>query len=234
MQITKYIASNTNYSRRQAEKLIRDKKITINKEVAYLGQIVTAHDKIYLNNKLIIAKKKDLILIMLNKPVDYTCTKKTFANEKNIYQLLPRKYQNFNIIGRLDKDSQGLLLLCNQGDVINQLSHPRYQHQKKYQVEVDRELTKKEIEIIKKGVEDKNETLNVKDIRGGNKYYLITLTEGKNRHIRRIFNHFKISIKQLNRIAINNLSLGVLKIGGYRELNKEDLKDLYFSEKWLK
>jgi 23S rRNA pseudouridine2604 synthase len=134
MQITKYIASNTNYSRRQAEKLIRDKKITINKEVAYLGQIVTAHDKIYLNNKLIIAKKKDLILIMLNKPVDYTCTKKTFANEKNIYQLLPRKYQNFNIIGRLDKDSQGLLLLCNQGDVINQLSHPRYQHQKKYQV----------------------------------------------------------------------------------------------------
>lgn len=234
MHLTKYIALHTQYSRRKAEELIKTKRVTVNNSLAKLGQTIALNDKVHLNNKLIIDSNEDLIVLMVNKPTDYTCTKNVFKNEKNIYQLLPKKYQHLNIIGRLDKNSQGLLLLTNNGDLVNQLSHPKFEHKKVYQVKVNRELEDSELEKIRKGIKDNQEILEVKDITKTDNYYIITLTEGKNRHIRRIFKKFNVNIITLKRIAINNLTLDNLKLGKYKELGKEDLKDLYFSEKWLK
>lgn len=234
MHLTKYIALHTQYSRRRAEELIKTKRVKVNNSIAKLGQVIDLKDKVHLNNKLIKKSNEDLIVLMVNKPTDYTCTKNVFKNEKNIYQLLPKKYQHLNIVGRLDKNSQGLLLLTNNGNLINQLSHPKFEHKKVYQVKINRALEDKELERIRKGIKDNDEILEVKDITKIDNYYLITLTEGKNRHIRRILKNFNINILTLKRIAINNLTLNNLKLGKYKELDKEDLKDLYFSEKWLK
>ncbi len=234
MHLNKYIALNTNYSRRQAEKLIREGAVKLNKNIAQLGQIVGPKDKVCVNNNLLNNLNEKLIVIMLNKPLDYVCTKKRFNNEKNIYQLLPKKYQSLNIIGRLDKNSQGLLLLSNSGNLINQLSHPRYGHRKDYKLKLKRDLDKKEIEEIRKGIKDNGEILKVKSINKENNYYLITLTEGKNHQLRRIFKALKITLISLERVSINNLHLSNLKLGEYKELNRSELKDLYFSEKWLK
>ncbi len=234
MHLTKYIALNTNYSRRKAEEFIKTNRVKVNNNVANLGQVIDLNDKVYLDNKLIIKLNEALIVLMVNKPTGYTCTKNVFKNEQNIYQLLPKKYRHLNIIGRLDKNSQGFLLLTNNGDLLNQLSHPKFEHQKKYRVKINRDLENSELKEIKQGIKDNNEILKVKEITKDNNYYLITLTEGKNRHIRRIFNTFRIEIISLERIAINNLGLKDLELGKYRELDKSDLKDLYFSEKWLK
>lgn len=234
MHLTKYIALHTSYSRRKAEELIKQKRIKIYNEIAQLGEVIKGGDKIYLDNKLVQAQTEDLIVLMLNKPINFTCTKKCFKNENNVYQLLPKKYQHLKIIGRLDKYSQGLLLLTNNGSLINQLSHPRFKHQKKYQVKTSRELSSQELDKMKKGIKDQGEKLKLKEIVKEKNTYIISLTEGRNRQIRRMFNFFNIEVISLKRISVNRLEIKDLKIKEFRLLNDQDLKDLYFSEKWLK
>lgn len=234
LYLTQYLAKiNKIASRRQAEKLIKNNKVKVNGKLAKLGDKVSGQEIIEINNKKVNKVNTDLIeVIMLNKPIGYTCTKNKFTNEKNIYSLLPKKYQNYIIVGRLDKDSSGLLLLTNNGYLANQITHPRYEHDKKYLIKFANQdklnLSQKKLyKQIRQGVKTKEgEMLKAKNIYKQEKDWLVILGEGKKRHLRRLFSSLNLKIINLKRIAIANLNLNKLALGKYKVLKDKDLNKL--------
>ena len=231
MNLQKYIASCGVCSRRGAEKLIIKGQITINNKIARVTDRVQENDTVKLNNKLIkpIDKK---VYIMLNKPVGYTCTTKTFKNEKNIFELIKLKERLFTV-GRLDKDSSGLLILTNDGDLTLKLTHPKYRHEKEYEVLVDKKITIKNIEELKRGVfikdENKNQSIKVKaksiKKQGDNKISLI-IAEGKKRQVRQMLSAAGLRVVKLKRTRVSSLLLGDLPEGKSRDLTDREIKSL--------
>jgi len=140
--LQKYISRSGYCSRRKAEELIVDAKVVVNDEIASLGCRVDDSDKITINGETIKAIKEK-IYIILNKPVGVTCTSANFKDEKNVFSFLPPEYDILHVVGRLDKDSSGLVLLTNDGDLTQKITHPSFQHEKKYIVQCKK--TKKEI-----------------------------------------------------------------------------------------
>ncbi|MBT4277830.1 rRNA pseudouridine synthase [Candidatus Falkowbacteria bacterium] len=231
MNLQKYIASCGVCSRRGAEKLIIKGQITINNKIARVTDRVQENDTVKLNNKLIkpIDKK---VYIMLNKPVGYTCTTKTFKDEKNIFELIKLKERLFTV-GRLDKDSSGLLILTNDGDLTLKLTHPKYRHEKEYEVLVDKKITIKNIEELKRGVfikdENKNQSIKVKaksiKKQGDNKISLI-IAEGKKRQVRQMLSAAGLRVVKLKRTRVSSLLLGDLPEGKSRDLTDREIKSL--------
>jgi 23S rRNA pseudouridine2605 synthase len=228
--LTQYLAKTYIGSRRQAEKLIRQGKVKVNEKIANLGDKVSGEENIKVNNKEInIKTNQETDVIMLNKPVGYTCTKKTFLNEKNIYSLLPKKYENYIIIGRLDKDSQGLLLLTNNGFLANKISHPKNEIEKKYLIRLAKNdrinINQKNLyKKIRQGVKTKEgETLKAKNIYKQEDEWLVIISEGKKRHIRRMFMAMGLKVIYLKRIAISNIELKNLASKSYRNLNNNEI-----------
>jgi len=233
--LTQFLAKSKIGSRRQAEKLIRQNKVKVNDDLAQLGQKVSGDEKITINNKILnLNPDKETDVIMLNKPIAYTCTKKSFLNEENIYSLLPKKYQNYIIIGRLDKDSQGLLLLTNNGFLANKISHPKYEFEKKYLVRFANQENlnlnpKKLYGKIKEGVKTKEgEKLKAKNIYKEGKDWIVVLEEGKKRHIRRLFIALGLKVIYLKRISISNLELKNLASGRYKVLSSKEINKLMY------
>jgi pseudouridine synthase len=232
--LTQYLAKIDNIgSRRQAEKLIRQNKVKVNAKLAQLGEKIEGTEKIEVKGRLVSNKKNaETIVIMLNKPMGYTCTKNIFPGEKNIYTLLPKKYHNFIIMGRLDKDSHGLLLLTNDGYLANQITHPKNKHEKKYLIKIANEdklkLSQSKLYAkIRQGVKTKEgEVLKAKNIYKQEKAWLVILEEGKKRHLRRLFAGLGLAISDLKRIAIGELELKKLILGGFKVLTEKDLKIL--------
>ena len=231
MNLQKYIASCGVCSRRGAEKLIIKGQITINNKIARVTDRVQENDTVKLNNKLIkpIDKK---VYIMLNKPVGYTCTTKTFKDEKNIFELIKLKERLFTV-GRLDKDSSGLLILTNDGDLTLKLTHPKYRHEKEYEVLVDKKITIKNIEELKRGVfikdENKNQSIKVKaksiKKQGDNNISLI-IAEGKKRQVRQMLSAAGLRVVKLKRTRVSSLLLGDLPEGKSRDLTDREIKSL--------
>lgn len=235
MYLTQYLAKSKIGSRRQAEKLIRQKKVKVNEKLAKLGDKVSTSDKVMVNNKLVdINIDKETKLIMLNKPDGYTCTKKSFPGEKNVYSLLPKKYHNFIIIGRLDKNSQGLLLLSNNGFLANKISHPKYDIDKKYLIRFagQERLSlnpKKLYAKIKKGVKTKEgDILKAKNIYKQENNWIVILSEGKKRHLRRLFMASGLKVNYLKRIAIGNLDIKNLAQGKYKILSNKEVNKIFY------
>jgi 23S rRNA pseudouridine2605 synthase len=139
MRLNKYIAFHTGSSRRYVDQLIKDSKVQVNDHPASLGQDVDEYDKIIVNGLQISTKTKTVIIIM-NKPVGYICSRNG-QGSKTIYDLLPPELHNLKPVGRLDKDSSGLLLLTNNGDLANKLTHPSHQKTKIYEIELDQPLS---------------------------------------------------------------------------------------------
>jgi len=231
--LTKFLAQAGVASRRQAEELIRNGKVTVNGEKAALGAMVEGDEEIRvrgrrINNEAATSK----IVLMFNKPIGYTCTNRRFAGEDNIFDLLPPAYQNLIIAGRLDKDSRGLLLLTNDGDLANQITHPRYGHDKKYLVRFageDRmELTEHKLFArAKEGIRtDEGELLTAKSIFREGDRWAVTLGEGKKRHIRRLFAGMGLKVIDLQRVSIGSLELGSLPIGKFWVLGPKDIAKL--------
>jgi len=201
-------------SRRDADIAIGDATVTVNGETARLGMRVTVNDSIRLGNKT--GKDRSNITIILNKPVGYTCSHKIDNGAKTVFSLLPKNFSSLKIAGRLDKDSQGLLILSSDGNLIQKITHPSNSKQKHYLVELDKVLIDTDSTKLQKGV-------RLED--GISKFYSVTklsskrlrvvLTEGKNRQIRRSFQALGYNVVKLERNQIDQVKLGTLTPGKY-------------------
>jgi pseudouridine synthase len=227
MILQKAIASSGYSSRRKAEELIREGLVNVNGQLALLGdQADPNKDKITINGRLI-PGTEEKVYVMLNKPQGYTCTNRHFKNEDNIFDLVNLPQRLF-AIGRLDKDSHGLILLTNDGDLTLKLSHPRYQHDKEYEVKIRDEVINPEL-VIKKllsGVEIGDGDGIVKAVKAKylqNDLFVITLNEGKKRQIRRMFDALGTRVVDLKRIGISGLTLGNLPEGKWDYLDQEEI-----------
>ena len=208
MRINKYLALHLNISRRNADELIRVKKITVNNNLAVIGQDIMTTDVIEYQNK-ILSSKIVYKYFKFYKPIGYICSTKAQGKSKTIYDILNDNSLKYS--GRLDKDSEGLMLLSNDGDWLNNISHPSKSFKKEYIITVTQPI---DLNSFKKVVTDKNEKLVINKLSKVNKFqYTVTLNTGKNREIRRIFAKNKIEIVNLKRISIGNFLLGDMKIG---------------------
>jgi len=237
--LQKIIASSGYSSRRQAEKLIRAGQVTVNGLKATVGDMADSRiDKISVKGHLVGAAAKK-IYIKLNKPLGYTCTNRNFAGEKNIFDLV-RVPERLFAVGRLDKDSRGLILLTNDGELTQRLAHPRFEHEKIYEVKVNGRmsnrtdksaardwsaLTKKLISGVNIGAEDGLVRVkNAKHLQNG--LFIITLNEGKKRQIRRMFEVLGLVVIDLRRIELAGLKLGDLKEGRWEYLKADEINKL--------
>ena len=233
IRLNKAIAMTGSASRRKADDLICAGKVKVNgKVITELGYKVLASDKIQINNKQISVKENSYLLFY--KPCGYITTTKDEHERKTIYDLLPVKYKHLNPIGRLDKESDGLLLLSNDGDFINQVLHPKNNIKKTYIIKINAILNSKETDFIRNellsGVNLEGRIFKVDSIRkitgtdvkeGKQTIFEAVIHEGINRQIRRMFQQLGYSVDGLKRTKIGNLNLGNLKKGHCQELTKE-------------
>lgn len=217
MRINKFIADNTTLSRRKADEAIKNGRIMINGDIALLGDSMKEFDNVTFDGKKIYSTATKTVTVLLNKPVGYVCSKDG-QGSKTVYDLLPEEYQGLNIAGRLDKDSSGLVVLTNNGELLNELTHPSFNKEKIYEVEIDRELNEAEITGFKKGIDigDSRPSKFKKIEKIGPKKYKIILEEGRNRQIRRSFEALNVKVKKLHRVQ-----LGEYKIEDTKDTNFE-------------
>ena len=211
-------------SRRQADKWIEEGRITCNGRVAALGTQVQAGDEVRVDGELIGAKKKQ-IYIVLNKPVGITCTTEAHI-EDNIIDLVAYPERIFPI-GRLDKDSEGLILLTNNGDIVNEILRSENNHEKEYIVTVDRPVTDLSLKMMAGGVKIRGElTKPCKVGRIDPQTFRMILTQGLNRQIRRMCSALGYKAQRLQRVRIMNIQLGNLSPGEWRHLTDTELAGL--------
>jgi 23S rRNA pseudouridine2605 synthase len=222
MRLQKYLASLGLGSRRAIDNWIKDKKIKVNGKIAELGDKVDNADRRKRNGRLVKPIKQDNIILLFNKPKGVMVTRSDPAGRKTIYSYLPKKYRYLKYAGRLDYDSTGLLLLTNNGDLIQELTHPSKQVKKVYQVKIHRNLKKQENTALQGGVklqDGPGKFLSLKNIR--EKTYQIEVAEGRNRFIRRMLGHFNVEVLELKRTKFGKYGLGGLKSGEFTLLHKE-------------
>lgn len=222
MRINKYIAERSELSRRGADEAIAQNRVTINGKVPLPGQQVTDTDSVELDGK-ILAEKPKAVTIILHKPVDYVCSRDG-QGSKTIYELLPPELQSLNPVGRLDKDTSGLLLMTNDGDLHNTLAHPRFEKEKIYNIALHKALLDEDKhKITDVGVDIGDDRLSkfaVKKIASKKHMsaYEVRLSEGRNRQIRRTFKALGYFVNHLHRTTFAGYTLDSLEVGKYREL----------------
>ncbi len=228
VRINKYLASCGVCSRRDADKLIEEGHVTVNGMVAGPGVKVDATDEISVRGKRLDGKQKAVVLAFY-KPVGVTCTERDPHAEKILTDLIsyPRRV---TYAGRLDKDSEGLLLLTNQGDLIQAMMRSENRHEKEYIVRINQEVTPQFVEkmaggIYLKDLERKTRPCVVEKL---SKFtFRIILTQGFNRQIRRMTAACGAQVQSLKRVRVMHIQLGNLKPGEYVELNEADIEKLY-------
>ncbi|MCD8445527.1 23S rRNA pseudouridine(2604) synthase RluF [Tenacibaculum finnmarkense] len=224
VNLNKFISSTGICSRRDAEKYIRSGRVTINKNVAQLGNRVSKGDDVRVDGRRLIVKET-ILYIALNKPVGIVCT--TDSREKdNIVKFVGHPDRLFPI-GRLDKPSEGLIFLTNDGDIVNKILRAGNNHEKEYIVSVDKKITDEFIAKMSNGipilgtVTQKCKVEKITDF-----IFQITLTQGLNRQIRRMCEYLEYEVTKLKRNRIMNVSLGNLKSGDWRELTEEEMNEI--------
>ncbi len=234
MKLQKLIASTGYCSRRKAEKLILNgKNVYVNNKLATVGMRVDEGDEVCIDNVLINTKQKK-VYIKLNKPVGYTSTSAKFDSEKNVYELLPEKVRedkSLHIVGRLDKNSCGLILFTNDGAMTQILTHPSFEHEKKYLVTLKGKHIRDVTSITNKFTQGMRlkEIGNVKakQIRYlGKSRFEVILTEGKKRQIRNMFAEINEEVIFLQRISIGSLVLGDLEETQWKYLTPSEVNKL--------
>lgn len=221
MRINKFISEKGICSRREADKLIEKKRVTINGNLAGIGDKVTSQDEIRIDGKLL-NKKDKRIYIALNKPVGITCTTESKI-KGNIVDFINYPKRIFPI-GRLDKDSEGLIFLTNDGDIVNKILRAGNNHEKEYIVTVDKPINNEFLKGMSSGVKILNTITNpCKVTKESSHVFRIILTQGLNRQIRRMCEAFGYTVLKLKRIRIMNVKLKDLPIGKWRYLTEEEL-----------
>ena len=234
-RVQKLIANAGVCSRREAEKLIEDGKVRVNGKTIELGSKAHPSDAIFVNNKPLQFSQEKPTTLVLNKPKGFICSNKDPYATQTVFDLLPNDLQKKRLFcaGRLDKDSEGLLILTNDGDLANQLTHPSTNIVKRYRVTLSRDLNHKDIPKMLEGIEFEGEFLKADKIipapgeKEGNKRRLeVHLSHGKKREIRRLFEAHRYFVKKLIRFQIGNLQLRNIKKGGIKLLGQKDIARL--------
>lgn len=228
IRLNKYLAGCGVCSRREADKLIERGKITVNGKTADIGQTVVTTDEICVNGKRLSGRESSVVLAYY-KPIGVTCTEKDPHAERKITDVIDYPVR-VTYAGRLDKDSEGLILLTNDGDLINAMMRGANLHEKEYVVKVNKEITPEFLSKMAAGIylKDLNVTTRKCDIIQIGKYtFRIILTQGVNRQIRRMCESLGYRAVSLKRIRVMNIRLGDLKYGTYREVCGAELEELY-------
>ncbi|RUT78271.1 pseudouridine synthase [Ancylomarina longa] len=223
-RLNKAIAETGYCSRREADKLIERGKVKVNGKTADLGVKVSREDEISVNG-FVVTKTKKSIYLAFNKPVGITCTT-DLRIKGNIISYINYPERIFPI-GRLDKPSEGLIFMTNDGDIVNKILRSRNNHEKEYVVSVNKKITAGFIKKMGNGVpilDTVTKKCEVKQI--NNKTFKIILTQGLNRQIRRMCEYLGYEVVALKRLRIMNIPLGNLKVGKYRSFTKKELRDL--------
>lgn len=222
IRLNKFLAEQLGVSRRQADDLIAAGKVKIDDKVAALGARFGQDDEIFYDGKPV-TKTVNYVYLGMNKPVGYVCSRKRQGEVPTIYELLPEKYQALKTVGRLDKDSSGLILLTNDGDFAFRMTHPSFQKTKLYEVELDRPLQPLHQQMVADyGVEigDGVSKMGLMRLDEGLKRWQVTLTEGRNRQIRRTFGALGYTVVKLHRTEFGPYRLDGLKMGDFAEVAK--------------
>tara|TARA_Y100000310_G_C20556922_1_gene751039 strand:+ start:440 stop:1120 length:681 start_codon:yes stop_codon:yes gene_type:complete len=219
------LLSNYGYcSRRKAEKLIEEGRVKVNNKIISLGDKASDEDRITVDNKIVRQQKK--VYLMFNKPTGCVTALRD-EQYKTVMDYINIKERIFPI-GRLDYNTTGLLLLTNDGDFANKIMHPSHEIKKTYLVEIQKPITNKLIKILESGVElDDGRTSPAKIKKLEPTILEITIHEGRNRIIRRMFKEFEFKVLSLERIRIGRLSLGGLKQGRYNVLTEKNRKKVF-------
>lgn len=225
LRINKFISEAGKASRRGADRLIEEGRVTINGKKAKIGDQVEPGDDIRVSGQQLRVARNN-VYIALNKPIGITST--TEKNVKgNIVDLVNHPLRIFNI-GRLDKDSDGLILLTNDGDIVNEILRAENEHEKEYNVSVDKPITPEFLQQMSEGVKILGtKTLPCKVEQLSKFDFKITLTQGLNRQIRRMCEALGYDVLRLQRVRIMNIHLGNLPVGQWRDLSKKEKKQLF-------
>lgn len=223
-RLNKFLAERLGISRRQADDLIESGKVKINEKTAVLGARIDKNDKVWYNGRMVpfVAKYS---YIALNKPVGYVCSRKRQGQAPTIYEILPEQYESLKTVGRLDKDSSGLILLTNDGDFAYQNTHPKFYKEKIYEVELDRALEPLHQQMIADfGVDlpDGKSQLGLEKLDEGRKKWRVIMNEGRNRQIRRTFAALGYKVTKLHRIQFGCYKLSGLKPGEFAVVKRID------------
>lgn len=225
-RLQKIIARAGICSRREAEKLILDGRVSVDgKIIRELGAKAELNQKIRVDGKLL-TLDSEKIYIMLNKPRGYVSTAKDERGRKTILELIDISERIYPI-GRLDLNSEGLILLTNDGELTNALIHPRFEVKKTYRAKISGLLTEEKLDLLRAGVElDDGLTAPAEIYMLDKDLVEITIHEGRNRQVRRMFSAIGCDVKRLRRIKFANLTLDGLKVGKWRELTAEEVVEL--------
>lgn len=227
MRLNKFISETGICSRREADAWIEQGRVKVNGSIAELGTQVSEEDEVRVNGRIIGTRKKKHIYIALNKPTGITCTTERHI-PGNIIDFIKHRERIFPI-GRLDKESEGLILLTSNGNIVNEILRSENNHEKEYLVTVNRPVTDEFLAGMERGVwlpDLKTTTKRCKISRVKPKTFRIILTQGLNRQIRRMCAEFGYEVTRLQRIRIINVKLDGLKSGRWRDLNPGELKGL--------
>ena len=228
MRLNKYLSETGACSRREADEIIAAGRVTINGARAHVGSVVATGDEVRLSGKLLggQAARPQLVYIALNKPVGITCTTERHI-EGNIIDFVDHPQRIFPI-GRLDKDSDGLILLTNDGDIVNEILRAEHHHEKEYVVGVDKPITDDFLHHMARGVRITDGlTLPCKMAQVSPKVFRIILTQGLNRQIRKMCEALGFEVVSLQRVRIMHIDLGALKAGRWRDLTDDEVKQLW-------
>jgi 23S rRNA pseudouridine2605 synthase len=226
VRLNRYLAQSGVASRRAVEEIILDGRVSINGAICTeLSRQVASTDSVKVDSKLV--RPAEWVYVLLNKPVDYVTSRSDDRTRPTIYELLPRHLHQLAHVGRLDIDSEGLLILTNDGDLTLRLTHPRYKMPKEYLVTLDREFAMTDAPKTKKGVYlsdgrarfDSLTKLNSRQVR-------VVLTQGLTRQVRRVFAAIGYKVRRLQRTKIGPLSDTILKPGEYRLLRPAEVEKL--------
>ena len=224
-RLNKYLSELGYCSRRAADKLIEQGRVTVNGEPAIMGQKVSANDVIAVDGEQLSKRDNQFVYLAFNKPVGIVCTTDTRVEKDNIIDYINYHKRIFPI-GRLDKPSEGLILLTDDGDIVNKILRASNHHEKEYIVTVNKPISQTFVERMSKGVPILDTvTKPCKVVKISKNKFKIILTQGLNRQIRRMCEYLNYEVTQLVRTRIMNISLD-LPIGQYRELRPEELNEL--------
>ncbi len=225
IRLNKYLSEAGVCSRREADRLIESGKVTVDGKRAETGMKIT-EGQVVCVGKQQVKPKDEMVLLAVNKPVGIVCTEEK-REKNNIIQFL--KYPTrITYIGRLDKDSEGLLLMTNNGDIINKMMRAGNEHEKEYKVTVNKPVTDEFIEKMANGVPILDTvTRKCKVEKIGKFKFKIILTQGLNRQIRRMCEYLGYKVTRLERVRVMNIHLGNLKPGEYRAVTEKEIAELY-------
>lgn len=225
IRLNKFLSEAGVCSRREADRLIESGRVTVDGKRAEMGMKITDSQVVRVGKKEI-RSKNEMVLLAVNKPVGIVCTEEK-REKNNIIQFL--KYPTrVTYIGRLDKDSEGLLLMTNNGDIINKMMRSGNQHEKEYKVTVNKPVTKEFIEKMANGVPILDTVTRKCKVEMIGKYkFRIILTQGLNRQIRRMCEYLGYKVTRLERVRVMNIELGNLRPGEYRKVTEEEIAELY-------